>query len=221
MKHGLVIACGGIGSRLYKSIPKQFVLIKNKPLLFWTLKNILKFKFNEIVVTYPRGYKLHTEDICKNFENILLVEGGKRRQDSVRNAVNCLKSSDVLFIHDGVRPFVNKRLINSLLKSIGDNSGIIPVLKIPETVKEICSDRTTKTIDRKNLYLIQTPQVFYLKHYLKVLDKVDFSIEYTDDAQMFEMLGESIATIEGLRYNIKITYDEDIILAEKLLEIFI
>jgi len=223
MKLGLIITAGGTGKRIGGVIPKQFHTISGKPIILQTIENILKaLKFDAIVVTYPLEFlKLITELLEKgNYPDIDLVEGGEERFHSVWNALQThqIQQTDIVFIHDAVRPFVSKNLMIRIYENVLKYNAVAPGVKIKDTVKEIDNDGfIIHTIDREKLVAIQTPQAYkttlLTEAYKKALQD---GKTFTDEAGILEYYGERVKLVEGDEKNIKITTPDDLILASFL-----
>jgi 2-C-methyl-D-erythritol 4-phosphate cytidylyltransferase len=142
-----------------------------------------------------------------------LVEGGETRFQSVRNAFRQVESSgdDIVIIHDAVRPYIytDTYFIERLLMEIKKFDGVVPGIKIPETVKRAKNYIVTETIDRENLFTIQTPQVFRYKALKVSYEKYGSENDFTDEAALVERAGYRVKVAEGMRENIKITTPED------------
>ena len=150
--------------------------------------------------------------------NILLVFGGQRRQDSVKNGLDAL-NKETLFvaIHDAARPFPNKHIIKKGLEVVSKYGSAIPVVPIVSTVKSVDDNGfIVNTLDRKGLVEAQTPQFFTLDMILDIHDSIDDLC--TDDANMAELYGNKIMTFGGDIINMKITSQADLELAEKILK---
>jgi 2-C-methyl-D-erythritol 4-phosphate cytidylyltransferase len=223
MKLGLIITAGGTGKRIGGVIPKQFHTISGKPIILQTIENILKaLKFDAIVVTYPLEFlKLITELLeSGNYPDIDLVEGGEERFHSVWNALQThqIQQTDIVFIHDAVRPFVSKNLMIRIYENVLKYNAVAPGVKIKDTVKEIDNDSfIIHTIDREKLVAIQTPQAYkttlLTEAYKKALQD---GKTFTDEAGILEYYGERVKLVEGDEKNIKITTPDDLILASYL-----
>ncbi len=157
-----------------------------------------------------------------------VVKGGKRRQDSVFNALKAVdKKTDLVLIHDAARPFIDKKLVSSLICEAKRSGAAIAGVPVKATIKEIKKSLPAgrqekskikivgKTLNRGNLWEIQTPQVFRKDLILKAYDKSG-NIDATDDAMLVEKLGASVSVVPGSYNNIKITTPEDLILAEAI-----
>jgi 2-C-methyl-D-erythritol 4-phosphate cytidylyltransferase len=212
MKTVALIVAGGIGIRLERKIPKQFLLIDNLPVLMHTIN---KFShLNKVVLVIPKNYFEYWNALCKkhNFTTChKLVEGGGNRFLSVKNGLDNINDCDVVAIHDGVRPIVSKQLINDAIKLININTGVIPILPVINTIRQI-KNNLSKNLERKTLFYVQTPQCFKYEEILNAY-KQPYSNLFTDDASVFEANGGKITTLKGEGGNIKITKPEDLKIA--------
>lgn len=215
MEKTALIVAGGSGQRLGEKTPKQFLLIKSKPILMHTIE---KFShLDKIIVVISKNYTNEWMDLCKlhNFKvDHKLVEGGGNRFESVKNGLQHINHTDVVLIHDGVRPLISKKTINNLIKKVAKNKGVLPVLPISESIRKV-NQNSSNSLNRKNYFIAQTPQCFMFKEILEAYNQ-KYKDEFTDDASVFEAIGGKIITIEGEKENIKITYPIDLNLAENL-----
>jgi 2-C-methyl-D-erythritol 4-phosphate cytidylyltransferase/2-C-methyl-D-erythritol 2,4-cyclodiphosphate synthase len=200
----LILLGAGIGKRF--KFPKSFFKIENYPLYFFPLKTFSNFKeIDEIILTIPKGKKKKVEKEIEKFginKKILVVEGGKERIDSLKNAV--LKSKgDTLIIHDVARPFVPQEIIKKILKKEGDL--VVPFLKVYDT--SIYDDKVLK---REKIKLIQTPQKIKREILLEAIKKAK-NKKFTDESTMItETLNIKPKYINGSQILFKITYPQDI-----------
>ena len=215
MEKTALIVAGGSGERLGEKTPKQFLLIKSKPILMHTIE---KFShLDKIIVVISKNYTNQWIDLCKlhNFKvNHELVEGGGNRFESVKNGLQHINDTDIVLIHDGVRPLISKKTINNLIKKVAKNKGVLPVLPISESIRKV-NQNSSNSLNRKNYFIAQTPQCFMFEDILEAYSQ-KYKDEFTDDASVFEAIGGKIITIEGEKANIKITYPIDLSLAENL-----
>ena len=218
-----IILAGGKGTRMGANISKQYIKLKGKPILYYTIKRFSESKdIDKIILVLPKDeidyckekvldkYSLHVD---------LIVEGGKERQDSVMNALNELIDEEVVLIHDGARPFVSQRIIDEGIKYARLYGASAPGVMPKDTIK-IKGDNNfaLSTPDRNTLVAIQTPQVFkfgIIKECHKKVKEED--IKVTDDTMVVETYGNKVYLYEGDYTNIKVTTPEDLILAEKLI----
>ena len=208
-----LIVAGGKGTRMNSSSPKQFLLLKNLPILMHTLKKFSHFK--ETILVLPQSQFEYWEGLCNihNFtQSHTLVAGGGTRFHSVRNGLDKIDENTIIVIHDGVRPLVSKALINNLITKTKNGTGAIPVLPIKDSIRKIKGE-ISSSIDRNNFYTVQTPQCFLSANIQKAYTQ-EFSVSFTDDASVFESNGGGIKTISGEEKNLKITTEEDLLVAE-------
>ena len=208
-----IILAGGKGKRMGSAISKQFIDIKGKPIIYYTLKKFSENKkIDNIIVVLP-------EDEVKYFNKIVI--GGKERQDSVYNALKSLKNSstDIVLIHDGARPFISERIINEGIKFAEIYGAAAPGVMPKDTIK-VKNEKnfSVDTPNRANLVSIQTPQVFKFDEILECHEKIRYNGEkVTDDTMVVEKYGYSVYLYDGEYTNIKVTTPEDLILAERLI----
>ena len=217
MKKVALIVAGGKGERMNSEIPKQFLLLRNVPILIHTLKKFSHFE--KIVLVLPKIQFDYWKKICKNNnfnENHILVEGGGNRFHSVKNGLTKVDSGVIVIIHDGVRPLISKDLIERLVAKSKKGSGVVPIMPIKNSIRKI--DRGASShIDRKNIYHVQTPQCF-ISTDIKKAYELELVERFTDDASVLENAGGKITTVLGEEKNIKITTKEDLKIAELFMQ---
>lgn len=220
-----IILAGGKGKRMGSAISKQFIDIKGKPIIYYTLKKFSENKkIDNIIVVLPEDeVKYFKENILKKYELRInkIVIGGKERQDSVYNALKSLKNSstDIVLIHDGARPFISERIINEGIKLAEIYGAAAPGVMPKDTIK-VKNEKnfSVDTPNRANLVSIQTPQVFKFDEILECHEKIRYNGEMvTDDTMVVEKYGYSVYLYDGEYTNIKVTTPEDLILAERLI----
>lgn len=220
-----IILAGGKGKRMGSAISKQFIDIKGKPIIYYTLKKFSENKkIDNIIVVLPEyEVKYFKENILKKYELRInkIVIGGKERQDSVYNALKSLKNSstDIVLIHDGARPFISERIINEGIKFAEIYGAAAPGVMPKDTIK-VKNEKnfSVDTPNRANLVSIQTPQVFKFDEILECHEKIRYNGEkVTDDTMVVEKYGYSVYLYDGEYTNIKVTTPEDLILAERLI----
>ncbi|MCX7991216.1 MAG: 2-C-methyl-D-erythritol 4-phosphate cytidylyltransferase [Proteobacteria bacterium] len=217
----IVVLASGIGKRFGYEAPKQLIKINKKPLLYYSLKTATMLNPKEIILTFPPGYKKTYEKIIKRYGfTVKLTEGGERRQDSVINAVNNLDNNGIVLIHDSARPLASPSLFSKVYGASKKYGNAIPVIPIPDTVKEIDKNYVKKTLNRDYLFLSQTPQGFKISLLKKAFKKIDNKIDYTDEANLLELVGEKVYTVEGERYNLKLTFEEDLDIIKSLVRLY-
>ncbi len=224
MKNVVIITAGGSGIRIKSDKKKQFIEIMDRPLLFWTIDKFAGHPdINQIIITLPQdeidSYKTLIETEYHN-SSISVIVGGKQRQDSVYNALTlCPNDTDLVLIHDGVRPFISQDEISDLIIKAQQKRAVIPVSKVKNTIKKIIQDKVITTVQRDNLVNALTPQVFkynLIKHCHEDAKKID--LFFTDDASLLEHFGHSVYTLECSSHNFKITDQFDMKIAEIILK---
>jgi 2-C-methyl-D-erythritol 4-phosphate cytidylyltransferase len=224
MKHIVIIPASGSGIRFGSKIPKQFLKINGREILAHTIGRFHSLKIiDEIyIAAHPDNFDRLKKIITRNnFRKVkTVVEGGETRQASVFNALNAIQAEkdDVILVHDAVRPFLSKKLIMSLIAECYKSGGVIPGIKISDTVKRIDNKQfILETLSRENLWTVQTPQVFrypVIKNsYAKAIAK---NFTGTDEAAVVEFAGHAVKIIPGEKNNIKITHKEDLKLSSKI-----
>lgn len=210
-----LIVAGGKGMRMNGDVPKQFLILKNLPILMHTIKQFSHFE--KIVVVLPRAQFDFWKSLCNKYsftKKHVLVSGGKTRFHSVKNGLSEIDDDCIVAIHDGVRPLISKVLINKLVKNTKYQNAVIPVISIKDSILKI-EGKSSKYVNRNNLYKVQTPQCF-LSNDIKDAYFQYSSNNFTDDASIFESNGGKIITVVGEERNLKITTEEDLKIAENL-----
>lgn len=222
MSNSAIILAGGRGKRMQANISKQYILLKGKPILYYTLKTFIDCPYiDEIVLVVPE------DEIEYCIENIIdkyglkvdkIVAGGNERQDSVYNGLKGLKNNGIVLIHDGARPFASERIIEDGIKYAATYGAAAPGVIPKDTIKIKKKDNFSKeTPERSNLVAIQTPQVFKYDIIMKCHEDVKAKgIKVTDDTMVVESNNYPVYLYEGDYKNIKITTPEDLILGEYL-----
>ncbi|MBD3264187.1 MAG: 2-C-methyl-D-erythritol 4-phosphate cytidylyltransferase, partial [Candidatus Omnitrophica bacterium] len=142
----------------------------------------------------------------------------KERKDSVKNGLDFIrKEIEYVLIHDGARPFPGKKIIRDIMKNLKRYPGVVCGMVSPDTVKAVKESYVNKTLERENIFFIQTPQGFKKDIIVEAYSRLGRK-RFTDDAQFLEVSGERVKVIPGSKINFKVTYPEDLILARALLE---
>ena len=220
-----VIVASGLGARMQSELPKQFMDLAGKPLLYWTISCFERNRMiDEIILVVPEDYLAYSSQAIIDkfgFRKIhKITTGGETRQESVLAGLTaCPRATGNVAIHDGVRPFVRDSLIDTLFDSVTPKQAVIPAVKVKETIKIVDSHMLAKTLPRENIYLAQTPQVFYYPGIFEIHKKAaEEKYEATDDAMLAEQYGMDVKVIEGHYDNIKITTPSDLVIAESYLK---
>lgn len=215
----VIIVAGGLGLRMGVSTPKQFLNLNNTPVLMHTISKYYDYNTEiNIILVLPTEHFSTWESLCEKYQFHVkhnIVSGGETRYQSVKNGLSFVNSKGLVAVHDGVRPLVSKELIGICFNEAQINGNAIPCVEVNETVREV-SDNGNKQLNRNNIKLIQTPQVFKTE-ILKKAYKLPFSAEFTDDASVIEKAGYKINLVNGEKGNIKITTEIDLKIAECLL----
>ncbi|MCX2494407.1 2-C-methyl-D-erythritol 4-phosphate cytidylyltransferase [Pedobacter sp. PF22-3] len=220
MKYYAIIVAGGSGNRMQTETPKQFLLLKNLPVLMHTIKAFAASDTQpKILLVLNKDQQAYWARLCKEFNFHIphqVIDGGTERFHSVKNAVYTIEEDSYVAIHDAVRPLVSKTLIDSCFTEAAKQGNVIAAVQSSDSVRLLKNSKTS-ALKRDEIYLVQTPQTFNL-NILKEAYKQEFSPYFTDDASVVESIGYEINIIEGERANIKITYPIDLELAELLLK---
>jgi len=224
MKVTAIITAAGSGTRFSKSgKPKQYLIINGKPIILYSLLAFQQSKLvNEIIVSASKDYFsfLHELSLKNNVTKLTkLVEGGKTRFESVKNAIIQIEppsAGDIVVIHDAVRPNIDIYFINMLIEGIGRFDGIIPGLKIQETVKRVKNGIVSETLNREDIYTVQTPQVFKYKSLSMAYKKCREKNDFTDESALVEYGGYRVKITDGRKDNIKITKQDDLLILKTL-----
>ncbi len=222
MKTVVIIPAAGMGKRMGERRSKQYLPLNGLPILVHTLTPFEESDLvDSVVLTVPAG----DEDYCKKevvekfgFKKVIdILHGGKERQDSVRAGLNLLDSSvDFVMIHDGVRPLITSQMIADSLRGAETSGACIVAIPAKDTIKEVSKDGLVlRTLERKDLWMVQTPQTFRYDLIKEAHDKA-FADGFlsTDDSALVERLGCQVTIVQGSYKNIKITTREDLMMAE-------
>ena len=216
MQKVALIVAGGKGERMNADIPKQFLLLNGTPILNHTLKQFSHFE--EIVLVLPPSQFDYWQELCSvyNFtQKHILVAGGITRFHSVKNGLDRIADNSLIAIHDGVRPLISTKLIDSLITETKNGIGVIPIVPVKDSIRKVDGENFVH-IDRSNLYKVQTPQCFLSADIKKAYNQ-KFSVTFTDDASVFEANGGKINPLLGEEKNLKITTEEDLKIASILI----
>ena len=204
------------------NVPKQFLLVDGKPILHHTLSVFDQCSVvDEIVLVVSEKEIDKAQQEIESFHPKVtkVIAGGEQRQDSVSNGLLSLDSkTDVVVIHDGVRPFVSPDLIRETVEAARDFGAAIAAIPVSDTIKKVDKEgRVERTVDRSGLWRIQTPQTFQVSLLKEAFEKARVDNFYgTDESSLIEYLGREVKVIPGSEFNIKITRSEDLILGETI-----
>jgi 2-C-methyl-D-erythritol 4-phosphate cytidylyltransferase len=223
MKVSAIIPAAGQGTRMQAKVAKQYLLLDEKPVLDHTLQTFASCELiHSIILVVPAN------DVEGNRSQYLqagrkvaqVIAGGDKRQDSVYNGFNALESdTEIVLVHDGVRPFVSHEIIANSIATAVKQGAVITAIPVSDTLKKVDSEhQVTRTVDREGLWRVQTPQTFQYNLLKRAFAKAyENSFYGTDEASLVEHMGGIVSVIPGSELNIKITRPEDLILAEGIL----
>lgn len=214
-----VIVAAGKGSRMNNEIPKQFLFLQNKPVLYYTIKAFLNaYDDMKIILVLPEEHIGKGQEIIDGYfdaSKFQIAIGGRTRFHSVQNGLSLIKKEAIIFVQDGVRCMTTKDLIKRCYESAVESGTAIPAIDCKDSLR-ILTSNGNKIIERKKVKLIQTPQTFHSKILLPAYN-IDYKEKFTDEASVVESYGLKVNLIEGETNNIKITTPEDLELAKILL----
>ena len=220
-----LVPAAGRGLRMGGSVPKQFLSLGGEPLIMQSLRMLQAAPVvDQIILAVPSadiGYCEHEIVSRHRFTKVMkVVAGGAERQDSVRYALAQVPpDTDIVLIHDAVRPFVTQRMIDEVVAAARKDGAAIIALPMRDTVKQVRTDgMIERTVDRTLLWLAQTPQAFR-RDWIETAHRKAHAegVRATDDAFLVEWLGYSVAVVEGSGENIKVTRPEDMVIGEAIL----
>ncbi len=217
MKKYAVIVAGGSGKRMNGTIPKQFLLLHQKPILWHSIEAFRNtYADIHIIVVVPQA-QIDNPVIQQLRElPIEITSGGDTRFHSVRNGLQLVPNDVVVFVHDGVRCLLTKDLVIRCCEETLKTGSAIPVVGATDSLR-IINDGSHAVINRDHIRVVQTPQTF-LSTDLKAAFNQPFSDAFTDEATVMEAFGKTITLVEGEYENIKITRPLDLLLAESILK---
>ena len=211
---------GGSGQRMGSSIPKQFLMLGNQPVLVHSINRIHQtLPAAEIVVVLPEEHIPLWQNLAARFDvaKHKIATGGSERFYSVKNGLKELSDDvKIVAVHDAVRPLVSKKLLIRLVLQAEKSVAVIPTLPPVDSFRYVQGDDSS-IIDRSALRIVQTPQMFNAEVLRRAYEQ-EFSTKFTDDASVVESMGEKITLCEGEHQNLKITTPEDLVIATALLD---
>ena len=215
-----VVPAGGTGIRMGGTVPKQFLELNGKPILYYTLKTLQDCGIiSELILVVPeKEYDNACTDWLGKPEIVTkVVVGGEKRQDSVYNGFCELSpQTEIVLVHDGVRPFLSHQMIQESVDAAREYGAAITAIPVNDTIKRVDDlGLVSQTVDRDGLWRVQTPQVFRYELLQEAFKKANSEKFYgTDEGTLIEHLGKPVKVVEGSEQNIKITRPEDLRLSE-------
>lgn len=211
-----IIVAAGSGSRFGAALPKQYCLMNGRPVLMHTIENMrVALPDSHIVLVLNKDFVDYWAELCEqySFESPCVVVGGDSRWQSVKNAIDTIPDdAEVITVHDGARPIVDRMMVERLIAALNDAPGAIPVVSVTDSLRQL-NEQGSVPVDRALYKAVQTPQVFQAEKLIEAYS-LPFTPTFTDDASVMAAMGNEVALVEGDTYNIKITNPLDIEIAQ-------
>jgi 2-C-methyl-D-erythritol 4-phosphate cytidylyltransferase len=215
-----VIVAGGSGQRMGTALPKQFLDLCGKPVLYWSIKAFLDaIRGVQIILVLPENQISLAQIVLQAFPeriDLSIVPGGLTRYASVANGLKEVPKGAIVMVHDGARPLITEGLIHRCYEGAVSLGSAIPVVPVADSIRQVMS-KTNRGIMREQLRIVQTPQTFDSALLLKAFEQ-PYKPLFTDEASVVEWDGINVNLVDGERSNIKITVPEDLVIAEALLK---
>jgi len=222
-KVAAVIVAGGLGQRMNSAVPKQFVLLKGKPVLQWSLEAFDKTpEIYQIILVLPEDRLNEGLRILAGFKSgkkFKVVAGGKRRQDSVQNGVLSVDPAcRWVAVHDGARPGITPEMLSETIQSAFIKGSAVCAVPSNDTLVRVCEGQYVEHLDRTQIFRMQTPQIFLLDILEKSFSYAEKKgLNVTDEAGLVSAAGFSVSLAKGSETNIKVTRPEDLDILEAIL----
>jgi 2-C-methyl-D-erythritol 4-phosphate cytidylyltransferase len=217
----LVLVAGGKGLRMGSAIPKQFLPLAGKPVLYHAVKTFKDtFPDIKIILVLPEEHISYSNILLQAFEeriDLTVVKGGLTRFHSVQNGLKAIEERGIVFIHDAVRPLIDVDLLRRCYEGAVSHGSAIPCMPATDSVRQ-WNGTDFAAINRDGLRIIQTPQTFQTEVIRKAFEQ-EYRDAFTDEATVIEHMGIPVHLVDGARRNIKITTPEDLAIAEVLLQL--
>ena len=217
-----IVVAGGSGTRMGSAIPKQFLLINGQPVLMHTLSAFHHSQTKpQLILVLHADFHTYWQELCTQHNFTIphqLIKGGETRFHSVKNGLDSIEDSvdAIVAVHDAVRPLTSKDIIDKSYEQARLNGNAIAAVQSRDSIRQVKNNQSVSLL-RDEIYLIQTPQTFKLSQLRKAYEQ-PFDPKFTDDASVVEQSGEPINLIAGSYLNLKITFPQDIEVAELLLK---
>jgi 2-C-methyl-D-erythritol 4-phosphate cytidylyltransferase len=220
VEKSIIITAGGIGKRMGGSLPKQFLPIQGRPILFYTIERFYEYDQQiEILLTLPEDWRSYWQELCQEYQFTIphqVISGGKERYHSIQLALKH-STGKYVGVHDGVRPFVSIETISRCYEKAQLDGSAIPVMYIKESLRMLTDEKLSVSVERSAYRSVQTPQVFERSILVNAYER-PFHDAITDDASLVEENGTTIFLVEGNEENIKITTPLDLAFCELILK---
>ena len=222
-KISVIIVAGGIGRRMGTAVPKQFLLLRDKPIVMHTIEKFYSAFQNHnlrIILVLNPNYFDYWHELKQKFNfNIPVTEitGGQERFHSVRNGLEIAYNEGIIAVHDAVRPFINQQFLLYLYQEAKKFKSAVPYT-LPKSSIRIEQNGQNQPLPRDKIRIIQTPQMFDAQKLKQAYAKIEYNKNLTDDATVYQTVGFNVHLVRGLDDNIKITTETDYLLAKILIE---
>jgi len=214
-----IIVAGGSGTRMGAAVPKQFLELAGKPVLYHTIAAFINaYADMQVVLVVPEAHFAPAQQVLNSFTApppVTLVKGGETRFHSVQNGLQQVPDNAVVFVHDGVRPLLTTALVHHCYEQTLLHGNAIPVIDMKDSVRET-NAAGNRAVNREQFKIIQTPQTFLSEQLLPAF-ALPYDPLFTDEATVVERMGHPIHLVPGEERNIKITRPLDLVIAEALL----
>ena len=220
----VIIPAGGQGTRMGRTVPKQFQSLRGKPILHYTLRTFQESGLiSSLVLVVPEKELENARSDWLDHPPVVkqVIAGGQKRQDSVFNGYESLPSdTDIVLVHDGVRPFLSKEMIQETINVADKYGAAITAIPVHDTLKRVDDKGIVQcTVERDGLWRVQTPQAFRYGLLGEAFLKAKADAFYgTDEAALIEYLGQEVRVVDGSEWNLKITRPEDLVLGASIVE---
>ncbi|WP_332696512.1 2-C-methyl-D-erythritol 4-phosphate cytidylyltransferase [Halalkalibacter lacteus] len=221
MKYSVVIPAAGQGKRMKAGRNKQFLELAGKPLIVHTLRLFENDLWCQKIIVVANKtecqmmWNLAKENGIGKVTSV--VQGGSERQQSVKNGIDLLEDEQIVLVHDGARPFISVNVIHRLVEIAEEKGAVTAAVPVKDTIKRVKKGKVVETLNRDELWQIQTPQAFQLSLLQEAHKRAEEAeMVGTDDASLVEWLGHEVAVIEADYQNIKLTTPDDVLLAEAI-----
>ncbi len=220
MRKYAIIVAGGLGKRMGDDVPKQFLLLKGKPVLYYTIDTFLKaYPDLQLILVLPEEYISAGQEIIDAFfdySRIRITIGGRTRFHSVQNGLKLVTEESIVFVQDAVRCLLSTALIHRCYEAALEYGSAIPVIDSRDSVRFI-TENENEALERNRVKLVQTPQTFHSKIILPAFN-IDYKDKFTDEATVVEAFGLKVHLVEGAENNFKITKPLDLMVAEQIID---
>lgn len=217
-----IVVAGGMGMRMNAAIPKQFLMLRGKPVIQWSLESFAASRFVEdLVLVLPGKWLDEGQSLMKEFrpgKPFRFVSGGELRQDSVAAGLDVIGHSGWVAVHDGARPAISREVIDAAISEAHRLGNAVCAIPASDTLVEASDGVVTGDVPRQKIFYIQTPQIFPVGVLRQAIDRARRDgITGTDDGGLVRRLGIPVHLVPGSTRNIKLTHPEDLAILEDLI----